>query len=874
MAITTTALGPNSVQITASNFTSNFNDLYTAIKTAITAPGTGWTLHDEFQGNGGFNPSGTLYTAGDFEIGQLYVIKTLGDTDFTLIGADSNTVGISFTATGVGTGTGTASTGYLGVGTAAVVNATAMAANTWYQILTVGTSVFTSFGAAANTVGTIFTATGPATGTGTVVKYDGVYTTGSFQVGTPYLIQSVGTTDFTTIGAVANKVGLRFTATAAGTGTGTANIPYDAYGTLQTAVFKALNADGVTYKYAIFRFNIPNGTLDTSTCESWNKYTHTAVNEVYTYLNCSTVYFRLDATDIILFINPRWLFAHSYINNEPGQWSGIVEMAREDAADTVAKNVPCWGWIGCNLGAINSSWMSNSNSPAGSGCHSLITVPRTASGDTGYAAACKWSADYGVTQHPTFTITSSAAFSFYIGVGNRFQVTAWDPSKRAVFSIKPIYNYAAANTVQVYGQIFGLKTLAPSGKNMDRIKLSIDDSGNYQVNGASRDHFLLNQYHVPCDFASSGFFAPHWKYRDVSLGVSMASKPIMIGGTFYFSGQDALIYKVTPAGGVIKLNLNINKAWSFPSYDGEFYIYTAAASSVARIDIRDDSITYINGLPGAAAWGRVAITGQHVCVSMNIAASGSNGLVKIFRNSFQPDVWLRQEYKNLPGQEPQYCVHSNGYGTLYLTYMVPAMATFMNSALPIQRLSPFGVNLGMYNVNTQNNQSTSSNVWIEPITHDKFIATVVHGANYLQNAAYPERYILALFSNESNSPSYIYQTITTGAAVDVMHPGHNLFKYRGQFLFSWIKGFASGTVNDAYAAIIPQISASEIYQMASPNPSTFNPSIIGTMTGYRTFTTDGSTVLFSANGNLKICTGCNDTQQNTAGTLGQMALPA
>jgi len=48
-------------------------------------------------------------TAGNFITGIAYTIVTLGSTDFTQIGAPSNTVGVSFTATGPGTGTGTAS---------------------------------------------------------------------------------------------------------------------------------------------------------------------------------------------------------------------------------------------------------------------------------------------------------------------------------------------------------------------------------------------------------------------------------------------------------------------------------------------------------------------------------------------------------------------------------------------------------------------------------------------------------------------------------------------------------------------------------------------------------------------------------------------
>jgi hypothetical protein len=54
------------------------------------------------------------------------------------------------------------------------VAATALVTGTVYQILTVGTSDFTLVGASANTVGTIFTATGTTTGTGTVSGQQGV----------------------------------------------------------------------------------------------------------------------------------------------------------------------------------------------------------------------------------------------------------------------------------------------------------------------------------------------------------------------------------------------------------------------------------------------------------------------------------------------------------------------------------------------------------------------------------------------------------------------------------------------------------------------------------------------------------------------------
>ena len=47
-------------------------------------------------------------TAGSFVAGKQYTIRSIGTTNYTLIGAAANTVGLLFTATGVGSGTGVA----------------------------------------------------------------------------------------------------------------------------------------------------------------------------------------------------------------------------------------------------------------------------------------------------------------------------------------------------------------------------------------------------------------------------------------------------------------------------------------------------------------------------------------------------------------------------------------------------------------------------------------------------------------------------------------------------------------------------------------------------------------------------------------------
>lgn len=83
----------------------------------------------------------TPQAAGTFVIGKVYEIVVVGTTDFTLIGAASNTVGVQFTATGVGTGDGTAkSIASIGNGTIAGTYFRNGATTTFVVELTVGST--------------------------------------------------------------------------------------------------------------------------------------------------------------------------------------------------------------------------------------------------------------------------------------------------------------------------------------------------------------------------------------------------------------------------------------------------------------------------------------------------------------------------------------------------------------------------------------------------------------------------------------------------------------------------------------------------------------------------------------------------------------
>lgn len=146
------------------------------------ASATSLTLAIPYQGstNASLAIAGGAVTTGSFVIGNTYKISTVGDTDFTLIGASANTVGVVFTATGVGAGTTGQATSFNVYGQQAptslnvassVVTAGSFVPQKTYKISIPGNTDFTLIGAANSTAGTVFTATGVGVGSGTAIPY-------------------------------------------------------------------------------------------------------------------------------------------------------------------------------------------------------------------------------------------------------------------------------------------------------------------------------------------------------------------------------------------------------------------------------------------------------------------------------------------------------------------------------------------------------------------------------------------------------------------------------------------------------------------------------------------------------------------------------
>ena len=125
---------------------------------------------------------------------KLYKIQTVGTTDYTLYGSNSLIVGTYFTATGPGSGTGT--------------------------VTQTDSDFFLDLGAPSNPVKFTSTAAiGPSMGAA-IANYAKIVTPAiNIIAGQRYEIRTLGTTDFTLLGAPSNTLGTKFFATVNGTGT-------------------------------------------------------------------------------------------------------------------------------------------------------------------------------------------------------------------------------------------------------------------------------------------------------------------------------------------------------------------------------------------------------------------------------------------------------------------------------------------------------------------------------------------------------------------------------------------------------------------------------------------------------------------------------
>lgn len=360
------------------------------------------------------------------------------------------------------------------------------------------------------------------------------------------------------------------------------------YKGIVTRVFRCLNKDGSTYKYAIFRWDKPNQVCTMTSCESWDTSTHTPTNETN---NGKGIYgrvpFAVDYCDIVIFGSTRWLGMLSYIATVPSDWALCVESEREAAEDTAAALVPCWGMT-CGALAFGSG-------VTGTIIEAMVIYPRTKNGLTGSTArstTCtkllSW-ASYGAGG-VNGTIGDNLCVSVIANVRH-----AWDTSKKVISSMRQswIEGTTPNQNLTITGRFFGIKVSAVLGNQMDKVTgVPCNSDMFYAAGGSATDHWLLQMVYQHQAYQLIGATPAFPTY------ITFATTGIT---TVYCSVSTGRYIYVGSNTGVWKYDL-LTSTWAAVAstgaaailgmcFDGR-YVYAGSTTGLYRIEVQNaDAVT-------------------------------------------------------------------------------------------------------------------------------------------------------------------------------------------------------------------------------------------------------------------------------------------
>lgn len=255
---------------------------------------------------------------------------------------------------------------------------------------------------------------------------------------------------------------------------------YDAVAGTKAICYRALNKDGLTYKYMVLNYNTTNWMF-IQVYESWNPSTHTGTNPCPRNSDTSagyqqTLLLSSDKGLLYIFANTRYAafgarqYSYSTFGNTTTCGvSGCFEFDRDNPDDTVAAGYP----VHC---MVNTGRLGENNSSS----YETLSIPRTPSGSSGVAQYAEVSTVFGKTSYnPLFGLNSILPNTV-----NPFGNKDW--------AISLYVQDGTPSNPSVRGRMFGLKAFTQSRLSfLDKIQVPVDDDLNYNANGILTDHFII-----------------------------------------------------------------------------------------------------------------------------------------------------------------------------------------------------------------------------------------------------------------------------------------------------------------------------------------------------------------------------------------------
>jgi hypothetical protein len=312
------------------------------------------------------------------------------------------------------------------------------------------------------------------------------------------------------------------------------------YSPVVTNVYQAINADGVSYKYAIVRFDTLKLRINLSACEAWNVTTHVATNETWHSDGC--FYHGYDVRDSFIFVSAtaRHLLIQTWILNEPGHWSGIFEAERVAEEDISSNSAPCFFYT--NSVILGSPWGIDGDRLSNTS-FVMMSFPRTPDGYTGDLAGGIYAPTTSRGMWPPYipsgnvsnvganTVYSTSTMdlnllhlgSWHYNIGGGMSgnniwvggvgygqtssgsVWGWDS---ASIPISPV-SVDAMRKHMPFGRIYDMAITKPIGNQLDLVTFSANANGGWpqsiQTGGANTQYLILPLNGGPERFYSNNY---------------------------------------------------------------------------------------------------------------------------------------------------------------------------------------------------------------------------------------------------------------------------------------------------------------------------------------------------------------------------------
>lgn len=365
-------------------------------------------------------------------------------------------------------------------------------------------------------------------------------------------------------------------------------------------VYKAINLDGVSYKYASVSIDVYRQRFWLSCWESWNAATHVGTNEAFTVHGGYWQPYTFNNCEVVVFASLRWLGFQTYIRNVPAPHPVFVqETTRDHVQDTAAGGVPCWGWMTPSATSISAPFNQGTNGT------NIFSTPRNKAGNTGRLAAQRSFIATEVARicSPALAVNGTVT-AFGTGLSAAANIASgdvWDTNSRYAQTLRVGHGYS-----EVQGRMAGLKaTKIPSAGLMNRVTVPVNSEFIYDGAGTPTEHWVLpinSEYPAATSVGAIAIGAGFGQVYDavwdgVTLFMSRA------GGFQRYNLEMGVLGPIIPATTGNTANMGF-------VFDGR-NIYFAAGDRIGKWDTTTDVVTYSVAVTGAT-FRRLCFNGTHL----------------------------------------------------------------------------------------------------------------------------------------------------------------------------------------------------------------------------------------------------------------------